>query len=657
MERYEQYIGTVLNNRYKIEQLIGIGGMAYVFKARVLPEGETVAVKILNDESRGDEKAVQRFVNESRTVSMLSHPNIVKITDVAFDCNIQYIVMEYVDGITLKEYIDYKKKLEWREAVYYISQVLRALEHAHSMGIIHRDVKPQNIMITRDGAIKVMDFGIAKVVNSETVTMTDKAIGTVNYISPEQASGKTVGFSSDIYSVGVMLYEMTTGVLPFVADSPMAVAMMQIQNEPQDPTELCPDIPLGLEQIILKAMRKEPDDRFSSCDAMDKALALVTDDPTTVFSDRSLSAGEKRRRTKGARGTAKQKASLLPIIAGVTAAFFITAAGAGIAIGRKAFSEWNHVGEDVKVPELIGEVYSDTLEQTLREQNIDPIVEYIRNDPEKQVGEILDQNPAGGGSRRLAEGEKNYKLTLKVNAEPGKIILDDYVNTDARVAGMELKKLNLPYTVVTRNDDTIIEGYVIRTEPVAGTTMEEGSSVILYVSSGAALSITNVPDVVGLSLEEAKKALQIKEISVGTIRYEDSEKQAGTVLSITPDIGEKVPKKITSAELTVSNGSRYVEPIQPPSDTTQKPDESDKKEDPAHGGKTDGKAEGKSEGKSDEKSDGNSDNKTNDSDSRTEPSKEPDKKDDATSEPDPIPPDSRGEVPSPDSQIPAPSEV
>lgn len=641
MERYEQYIGAVLNNRYKVEQLIGIGGMAYVFKATVLPGGETVAVKILNDESRNDEKAVQRFVNESRTVSMLSHPNIVRITDVAFDCDIQYIVMEYVDGITLKEYIDYKKKLEWREAVYYISQVLRALEHAHSMGIIHRDVKPQNIMITRDGAIKVMDFGIAKVLNSETITMTDKAIGTVNYISPEQASGKTVGFSSDIYSVGVMLYEMTTGTLPFVADSPMAVAMMQIQNEPQEPTELCPELPLGLEQIILKAMRKEPDDRFSSCEAMDKALALVVDDPTTVFSDHS--SGDKKRRVKGLSGSTKPKATLLPVIAGVTAAFFIAAAGAGIAIGRKAYAEWNHVGEDVKVPELIGEIYSDTLEQSLREQNIEPVVEYVRNDPEKQIGEILDQDPAGGGSRRLAEGETAFRLTLKVNAEPGKIILDDYVNTDARVAGMELKKLNLPYTVVNRNDDTVIEGYVIRTEPAAGTTMEEGDSVVLYVSSGASLSTTAVPNVAGLTLDEAKKALQIKKISVGEIRYEDSEKPAGTVLSVTPGAGEKVPEKITSASLTVSNGARFVEPIEQPV--------------PSDADETDTEHE-----TPDVKTEENTDHRT---DEENKEKQEPDEHPAPAPTPAPTPtpdrnpasPDDGEDVPSPDSHIPAPSEV
>lgn len=640
MERYEQYIGCVLNNRYRVENLIGIGGMAYVFKAIDEQNGKTVALKILNDECGHDEKAVARFVNESRTVSMLSHPNIVRITDVAFDCDVQYIVMEYVDGITLKEYIDYKKKLEWREAVYYVSQILQALEHAHSTGIIHRDVKPQNIMITRDGSIKVMDFGIAKVVNSQTITMTDKAVGTVNYISPEQASGKTVGFSSDIYSVGVMLYEMTTGVLPFVADSPMAVAMMQIQNEPQEPTELCPELPLGLEQIILKAMRKEPDDRFSSCEAMEKALKLVVDDPTTVFSDHSAS-GDKKRRGKKLNG-AKSKSSFLPLIAGVTAAFLLAALGAGLIIGKKAWGEWKKVGQDVKIPELVGQVYTDELESTLREQKIEPIIEYVRNDSEKQVGEIVDQNPSGGGSRRLPEGESAVSLTLKVNAEPGKIVLEDYVNTDARVAEMELKKMNLPYTVIKRNDDTVIEGYIIRTEPTGGTTIEEGDTITLYVSAGAALSITTVPDVVGITLEEAKKALQIKEISVGEIRYEDSEKETGIVLSVTPDVGEKVPKKITSASLTVSNGARYTPPTDEPDDEAPDKEHDASVEDPDRKDKDKPVQDPTDESGSHESG---STGKEEHGGQKTE-KKEP------------TPPDDGGdEVPLPDTQVPAPSEV
>lgn len=552
MERYEQYIGKTLNGTYQLQELIGVGGMAYVFKAADLKNKQTVAVKILNEESRGDEKAVERFVNESRTVSMLSHPNIVRITDVGEDGDEKYIVMEFVDGITLKEYIDYKKKLEWREAVYYISQVLKALGHAHEKGIIHRDVKPQNIMIMRDGVIKVTDFGIAKVIDARPITMTDKAIGTVNYISPEQASGKTVGFSSDIYSVGIMLYEMTTGKLPFIDESPMAVAMMQVQNAPQDPTELNPAIPIGLEQILLKALRKEPDDRFSSCEAMDKALSLVVNDPTTVFSDHSPTARKKKR------GSGKV-ASFSPIIAGVTLAFFLAALGAAIAIGKKAYGEFSRVGEDVTVPFLVGEVYNEELDATLREQSFDPQIEYSRYDSEKEIGEILAQNPAGGGTRRLSEDGTLYTLTLTVNAEPGKMILDDYVNTDVRAAEIALNKLSLPYTIVKQNDDTVIEGFIIRTDPGAGTTMEEGETVTLYVSEGAKLTTVEMPSVVGETLTAAKKLLQQNDISVGEISYIDSDKEAGVVIAVTPNEGETVPKKITAADLVVSNGSRHID--------------------------------------------------------------------------------------------------
>ena len=269
---YDKLINRIIDKRYKIETVVGVGGMAYVLRAKDLTTGRDVAIKILSDEFKDDERAVKRFINESKTVSMLDHENIVKILDVVITDDLKYIVMEFIDGITLKDYIDRIGTLSWKEAVYYIKQVLRALSHAHEKQVIHRDIKPQNIMLLSDGTVKVTDFGIAKHPKAEAITMTDKAIGTVNYISPEQASGAPVDASTDIYSPGIRLYEMVTGRLPFIADSPVAVAMMQVSNEPVLPRELNPQIPVGLEQIILKAMQKNPDDRFASAAAMLKAL-------------------------------------------------------------------------------------------------------------------------------------------------------------------------------------------------------------------------------------------------------------------------------------------------------------------------------------------------------------------------------------------------
>lgn len=579
MEHYEKYIGMTLGRKYVIDEIIGKGGMAYVFKATVKATGETVSVKILNEESARDEKAVKRFVNESKAVSMLNHKNIVGVYDVGVENGINYIVMEYVDGITLKEYIDFKKCIEWKEAVYYISQVLKALGHAHSTGIIHRDVKPQNIMITRDGTIKVMDFGIAKMMNSKPITVTDKAIGTVDYISPEQASAKPVGFFSDIYSVGIMLYEMTTGTLPFIAESPMAVAMMQIQNEPEAPRELNPSLPRGLEQIILKALNKEPDDRFSSCAAMDKALALLCQNPSVIFTQQKKSATQKK--------TAEKSSSFLPVIAGITISFFIVALAVAASIGIKFYkTQFSDMGEDIRIPDLIGKQYSEELILQLEEDKFDITVEYSEYDPDKAIGEIVGQTPDGGTTRKLSNPNSSCAVTIMINTEPGKVVIDNYTNFEARIARMQLTKLGLVPETRTKRDNTVIEGYVISTEPEAGATVEAGSTVVLYVSSGALLTVSSMPDVIGLDIEQAKKKIVSKNIRIGEIVYEDSYEPAGTVIFSSVAAGESIPEKITGISLTVSRGN-----LAPPVSDEQEngdetPDENEQKDENNRDGET-----------------------------------------------------------------------
>ncbi|MFR5864335.1 MAG: protein kinase domain-containing protein [Acutalibacteraceae bacterium] len=290
MDKYDSFIGKVLDGRYKILEMLGVGGMAFVLKAEDLMMNRIVAIKILNDQYNGDEQAETRFINESKAVAMLSHKNIVSVYDVAIYPDMKYIVMEYLDGITLKEYLDKKGALPWKEACIYIGQVLRALEHAHSKGVIHRDIKPQNIILQKNGEIKVTDFGIAKLPNDSSLTTTEKAIGTVYYISPEQASGKETSFSSDIYSVGVMLYEALTGRLPFVADSPVTIALMQINDQPTPPEEINDQIPLGVSQIVMKAMQKDTAARFATAHGMVKALDCVLRDPEVVFTDNAIAA-------------------------------------------------------------------------------------------------------------------------------------------------------------------------------------------------------------------------------------------------------------------------------------------------------------------------------------------------------------------------------
>lgn len=254
----DKYSGKKLDSRYEIHELIGVGGMAMVYRAYDTIDDRVVAIKILKDEFSASEEFVRRFKNESKAIAVLSHPNIVKVYDVSFGDMIQYIVMEYIDGITLKEYIDNQQQINWKEAVHFTVQILQALQHAHEKGIVHRDIKPQNIMLLQDGTIKVTDFGIARFSNMETRTMTDKAIGSVHYIAPEQARGDLTDGKSDIYSVGVMLYEMITGKLPFEADNAVSVAIMQLQSNPKPPQQINPSIPDGLEEITIKAMQKDP---------------------------------------------------------------------------------------------------------------------------------------------------------------------------------------------------------------------------------------------------------------------------------------------------------------------------------------------------------------------------------------------------------------
>ena len=265
----ENYVGKRLDGRYEIMEIIGVGGMAVVYKAFDNIDNRIVAVKILKDEFLANEDFRRRFKNESKAISVLSHKNIVKVYDVSYGDRLQYIVMEYVNGITLKEYIEQQGTINTREAIYFVTQILRALQHAHDKGIVHRDIKPQNIMLTSDGTIKVTDFGIARFSRSETETMNGQAIGSVHYISPEQAKGSVTDAKTDIYSVGVVLYEMLTGKLPFQSENAVSVALMQLQNDPVMPREINPDIPVGLEQIVLRAMQKNLNDRYQS------ALSLI----------------------------------------------------------------------------------------------------------------------------------------------------------------------------------------------------------------------------------------------------------------------------------------------------------------------------------------------------------------------------------------------
>ncbi len=283
MDVFKKNIGDVFDGRYRINRTIGVGGMAIVYEATDLATNRRVALKMLKESISDNPQALRRFINESKAVAMLNHPNIVKILDVSVKSEHKFIVMEYIEGITLREYMNRRGALGWREALAFISQILSALDHAHMKSVIHRDIKPQNIMVMEQGIIKVADFGIAKIPDAETVTMVDHAIGTIYYISPEQAKGRKIDARSDLYSLGIMFYEMVTGQLPFLAENSYGIMHKHINDAPQPPKELCPKLPLGVQQIILSAMEKDPDNRYQSAPQMLRNVYSIQRDPTMIF--------------------------------------------------------------------------------------------------------------------------------------------------------------------------------------------------------------------------------------------------------------------------------------------------------------------------------------------------------------------------------------
>lgn len=554
MENYEKYVGMIFDGRYRIQRIIGLGGMAVVFEAEDLLMHRTVAVKMLKEGVGDDATSVKRFINESKAVSMLSHPNIVSIYDVSVREDLKYIVMEHIRGITLKNYMSRKGKLPVREAVSFTEQILRALDHAHSKGIIHRDIKPQNIMLLKNGMIKVADFGIAKLPSAETVTVTDKAIGTVYYISPEQASGKPIDPRSDLYSVGVMLYEMVTGTLPFSADSPVSVALMQIHNTPRPPRALCPELPLGLQQIILRAMEKDPDRRYQSAREMLRHIVALKNNPDTIF---NLSGAQKEEEEEDPMPMRKrkEKATMLPIITGVLTAFLLVGAVTGFYImSRVIKAQKADAAQTIKVENFVGQVYSEEMQASMpAEYHV--TVEY-RYDEESEPDTILEQDPKPGEQRNVIAGKQYCELTLTLSRGAQSFALENYAILDARMVSLEMERLGLKSTVTEEYNDTVLEGYVIRTEPAAGETVTSGDMITLVVSKGQKVEYVSVPDFRGMARADALRLLYSTPLSLGKVTYVKSELEEGSVVSQSRPVGTQVPSG-AAVDFEVSAGSQY----------------------------------------------------------------------------------------------------
>lgn len=569
----DKYIGKRLDGRYEIHELLGVGGMAYVYKAYDNIEKRWVAIKILKEELAGNSDFLRRFRNESKAIAVLSHPNIVKVYDVSFGDRIQYIVMEYIDGITLKQYIEQQGEIKWREALYFTVQILRALQHAHEKGIIHRDIKPQNIMLLEDGTIKVTDFGIARFSQAETQTMTDKAIGSVHYIAPEQARGGYINDKADIYSVGVMLYEMLTGQLPFVADNAVSVAIMQMQAEPTPPSRINPSIPKGLEEITMHAMEKKPAQRFPSAADMLEDVERFRRNPEIVFHygeqvDRAYAGTSADIYGNVQQNAAPQKyndnyeyeeeyvrskngARASNIIKGIVAAVIVVALVVGGIFGwrylQNLTASTNKTSDEIVLPNFVGKIYASDIEGNSEYADLTFEITY-GNVPSKQPGEVLRQTPAAGMTVK-----KGKTVSLTVNGEAEQVVVEDVKGYKQQDAYDALKALNLSPKIQAVADDDTAVGYVVKTDPAAGSTVSTGTTVTIYVSSGPSTESAVIPNIVGYQYSAAKEELEAAGFVV-TAEYDDeSDKDENTVLSVSPNEGEKA-KKGSVVTVTVSSG-------------------------------------------------------------------------------------------------------
>ena len=552
-EIFDRYVGMVFDNRYRIEKVVGIGGMAIVFKATDLLMRRLVAVKILKDEISSDTESVKRFANESRTIAMLSHQNIVNVYDCSVRDNVKYIVMEYVEGITLKNYMQHREVLNLREIISYTTQILRALDHAHKKGIVHRDIKPQNIMLLKNGIIKVMDFGIAKRPNAETVTMTDKAIGTVYYISPEQVTGGDIDARSDLYALGAMMYEMATGRLPFTADTPVSVALMQMNETAPQPKEINPAIPTGLDQIITRAMEKDPAARYQSAEEMLSHLLKLRENPKIIFKE-----NKPPKQKKAKKKYAKTSRTMFPIIMGVTMAFLIVAGISGYyMLDRLFINSANNAYVDITIENFINSTYEGKLKEWFMESERYemPQITYVYHDT-IEAGRIVSQDPMPNETRKILAGKQECKIAFEISKGPHLITLADYTVRDYRIVQNELRRLSLKVEVHNISSDVHEIGHVIRTEPEAGAIVREGDTIKVYVSQGADSVKVVVPEFAGKSEAQAYIMLMEYKLGVGEITYEKSDKTAGTIIGQSVEAMLDVPM-FTEIDFTVSGGASY----------------------------------------------------------------------------------------------------
>ena len=561
----DNYVGKRLDGRYEVQEIIGVGGMSVVYKAYDNVDDRIVAVKILKDEYAKNDDFKRRFKNESKAIALLSHPNIVKVYDVNFGERLQYIVMEYIDGITLKEYINKQGAITWNDALFFMTQILRAVQHAHDKGIVHRDIKPQNIILLSNGNIKVTDFGIARFSRSETKTLTDEAIGSVHYIAPEQAKGETTDEKADIYSLGVVLYEMLSGSVPFDGDNAVSVALMQVQADAKRLTEINSDIPLGLEQICVHAMQKNPNDRYQTASEMLIDIEEIIKNPNTLFNYvSSYDSNPTRVMRNNARGGFIPKYDYhvdedneddedpnrkKKVVTAISIGLIVLVAS--IIIIVMAFNHmFDFNASTHKLENFVGLSYDELISSNLYDYQF--TAEYEKT-ADVQPGVVLAQDPQQG-----AKVQNGAKVVLTISASEDDISVPNIYNYNESQAKQALEKAKLTnYKFLSVTSETVEEGKVVYTDPKANSIVSSEDEIIIYISSGQSTTVLKtlkVPDVYGLTQSGARAFLEKTGFTDISFITQDSALPKDTVISQSPAAGNSVPEN-EPIKLVISSGT------------------------------------------------------------------------------------------------------
>jgi serine/threonine protein kinase len=577
----DKYIGMMLDNRYEILERIGIGGMAVVYKARCHRLNRFVAIKILKSELAEDEEFRRRFHAESQAVAMLSHPNIVAVYDVNTWQDIDYIVMELIEGITLKQYIKRKGVLNWKETLHFSTQIAKALQHAHSRGIIHRDIKPHNIMILKDGSVKVADFGIARLLSTQN-TMTHEALGSVHYISPEQAKGSPVDARSDLYSVGVVMYEMLTGRLPFEGESAVSIAIQHISSIPLLPREINPDIPVGLEEITMHAMEPDLNQRYASADELLADLEEFRKNPTATFGymtplkqgvddlqddatrtiptddiRNAIQPGDRPRRSGVRRISedyvhSRKRANRTSLLVGVFCVMMFL-------IVMFVFL-WNYYLREIFAPTddrvAIPDFRNQSAEEIINDDQYKADFVFKTEtayNADVAAGNVISQEPAA--EREIMRDPDGIEIVLTVSLGEEVIKMPSILNIDYREAKVMLEEygLDLQFDMEAVDSDDYTVGYVMEQEPAEDTPLSEGQTVRIVYSKGPSYRTTTVPQVVSYTESRAITLLENSNLAYHVTREPSDTYTAGVVIYQSIPADTEVTEH-TMVELIVSTG-------------------------------------------------------------------------------------------------------